>query len=40
MTVRRELTYLLTCGRRSIVSRTQNDTVLSGITLTGMIKVY
>ena len=36
----RELTYLLTCGRRSLVSGTQNDTVLSGITLRGMIKVY
>ena len=33
--LRRELTYLLTCGRHSLVSGTQNDIVVSG-----MIKVY
>ena len=27
--LRRELTYLLTCRRRSLVSGTQNDTVFS-----------
>ena len=27
--LRRELTYLLTCGRRSLVSGTQNDMVVS-----------
>ena len=26
--IRRELTYLLTCGRRSLVSRTQSDIVV------------
>ena len=33
----RELTYLLTCGRCSLVSGTQSDTVFSWITLWGMI---
>ena len=37
--VRREQTYLLTCGRRSLVSGTQNDIVVSWITLWRMIKV-
>ena len=32
--------YLLTCGRRSLVSETQNEIVVSWITLWGMIKVY
>ena len=31
---------LLTCGRRSFVSETQNDIEVSWITLWGMIKVY
>ena len=31
---------ILTCGRRSLVSGTQNDIVVSWITLWGMIKVY
>ena len=30
----------LTCGRHSLVSRTQNEIVVSWITLWGMIKVY
>ena len=34
------LFYLLTCGRRSLVSETQNEIVVSWITLWGMIKVY
>ena len=38
--LRRELTYLLTCERRSLVSWTQNDVVFSWITMLGMIKVY
>ena len=38
--LRRELTYTLTCRRRSLVSGTQNDIVVSWITLRGMIKVY
>ena len=38
--LRRELLYLMTCGRRSLVSGIQNDIVFSGITLRGMIKVY
>ena len=38
--LRRELTCLLTCGRRSPVSGTQNDIVVSWIILRGMIKVY
>ena len=38
--LRRELTYLLTCGRRSLVSGTQNDIVVSWKTLWWMIKVY
>ena len=38
--LRRELTYLLTCGIRSLVSGTQNDIVVSSITLSLMIKVY
>ena len=32
--------YLLTCGRRSLVSGTQNEIVVSWMTLWGMIKVY
>ena len=32
--------YLLTCGRRSLVSGTQNDIIVSWITLWGMIKIY
>ena len=32
--------YLLTCGRHSLVSGTQNEIVVSWITLWGMIKVY
>ena len=32
--------YWLTCGRRSLVSGTQNDIVVSWITLWWMIKVY
>ena len=32
--------YLLSCGRCSLVSGTQNDIVVSWITLWGMIKVY
>ena len=32
--------YLLNCGRHSLVSGTQNDTVVSWITLWGMTKVY
>ena len=35
--LRRELPYLLTCGRRSLVSGIQNDIV---VILWGMIKVY
>ena len=31
---------LLTCGRRSLVSETQNEIVVSWITLWGMMKVY
>ena len=38
--LRRKSTFLLTCGRRSLVSDTQNDIVVSWITLWGMIKVY
>ena len=38
--LRRELTYLLTCGRHSLISGTQNDIVVSWIALWGMIKVY
>ena len=38
--LRRELTCLLTCGRHSLVTGTQNDIVVSWITLRGMIKVY
>ena len=34
------LTYLLICGRRSLVSGTKNDIVVSWITLWGMIKIY
>ena len=34
--LRRELTHLLTCGRLSLVSGTQNNTVVSGITLRGI----
>ena len=37
---RREFVYLLTCGRRNLVSGTQNDIVVRWITLWGMIKVY
>ena len=37
---RRKSTFLLTCGRRSLVSDTQNDIVVSWIHLWGMIKVY
>ena len=36
----REFVYLLTCGRRNLISGTQNDIVVSWITLWGMIKVY
>ena len=32
--------YLLTCGRRSLVSETQNEIVVSWCTLWGMMKVY
>ena len=35
-----EFVYLLTSGRRSLVSGTQNEIVVSWITLSGMIKVY
>ena len=42
--LRRKSTFLLTCGKRSLVSDTQNDIVVSWITLWitlwGMIKVY
>ena len=38
--LRRKSTYLLTCGRRSLVSDTQNDIAVNWITLWGMIKVY
>ena len=38
--LRMEYVYLLTCGRRSLVSETQNEIVVSWITLWGMIKVY
>ena len=38
--LQREFLYLLTCGRRSLVSGTQNEIVVSWITLWGMIKVY
>ena len=38
--LRREFVHLLTCGRRSLVSETQNEIVVSCITLWGMIKVY
>ena len=38
--LRRELPYLLTCGRRSLVSGIQNDILVSWTTLWGMIKVY
>ena len=31
--LRREFVYLLTCGRRSLVSGTQNEIVVSWITL-------
>ena len=34
--LRRELTHLLTCGRLRLVSGTQNNTVVSGITLRGI----
>ena len=34
------LTYLLTCWRRSLISGTHNDIVVSWITLWGMIKIY
>ena len=37
--LRRELTCLLTCGRRSLVSGTQNEIVVSWMTLWGMNKV-
>ena len=40
LSLRRKLTYFLTCGRRSLVSGTYNDKVVSWITLWGMIKVY
>ena len=36
----REFVYLLTCGKCRRVSGTQNDIVVSWITLCGMIKVY
>ena len=36
----REQTYLLTCRRHNLFSGTPNDTVVSWITLRGMIKVY
>ena len=32
--------YLLTCGRSSLVSETQNEIVVSWITLWGVMKVY
>ena len=35
-----EFVYLLTFGRRSLVSETQNEIVVSWITLRGMIKIY
>ena len=38
--LRREYFYLLTCGRQSLVSGTQNEIVVSWITLWGMMKVY
>ena len=38
--LRREFVYLLTCGGHSLVSGTQNEIVVSWITLWGMIKVY
>ena len=38
--LQRELVYLLTCGRRSLVSETQNEIVVSWITLWGVMKVY
>ena len=38
--LRRKFVYLLTCGRRSLVSGTQNEIVVSRITLWGMIKEY
>ena len=38
--LRRDLIYLLTCGRLSLVSGTQNDIVVSWSTLWVMIKVY
>ena len=36
----REFVYLLTCGRRSLVSETQNEIVVSWIILWGMTKIY
>ena len=38
--LRREFVYLLTCGRRSLVSGTQNEIVVSSVTLWGMMEVY
>ena len=38
--LRREFVNFFTYGRRSLVSGTQNDIVVSWITLWGMIKVY
>ena len=36
----RDFFYLLSCGRRSLASGTQNEIVVSWITLWGMMKVY
>ena len=38
--LRREFVYLLTCGRPNLVLGTQNEIVVSWITLWGLIKVY
>ena len=38
--LRGEFVYLLTCGRHSLVSETQNEIVVSWITLWGVMKVY
>jgi len=37
--LQREMTYLLTCGRYSLVSGTQNDIAVSRITLYGIIQI-
>ena len=38
--LRREFVYLLTCGRCSLISETQNEIVVSWSTLWGMMKAY